>query len=299
MALRLDYLTRETGQNLVRNPLTAIAIVTTVAVSLTMASATLLLSAGVDSAFSKWNNDVSFIVYVNPQATGDQIASLRKDLGASPQVDTFSYLDHAASYTEFKRLFKDDPTIVSTVKPDDLPTSFRVKPSNPNAAVIDQLANQYKVKAGVMRVDFPSEAVRAVQRSFSSLKLFLYTGSIALLIASFMLIFNSIQTAVFARRREIEVMKLVGATNWFIRVPFILEGLIQGVLGAFLSWGALIAFQAAWHSQFNRSNTTPTFFDTIQWTSGDFRLYVILTIVVGALVGSIASFISTTWYLRV
>ncbi len=55
-----------------------------------------------------------------------------------------------------------------------------------------------------------------------------------------MLIFNSIQTAVFARRREIEVMKLVGATNWFIRVPFILEGFIQGLLGALIAWGAVL-----------------------------------------------------------
>jgi cell division transport system permease protein len=298
MALRLDYLTRETGQNLVRNPLTALATITTVAVSLAMLTVTVLLGQGISNAFERWNNDVSFIVYVNPDATQDQISSLRKDLEQSPQVANVSYLDHAQSYDEFKKLFKDDPTIVSTVKPDDLPTSFRVKPSNPDAKVIEQLVDKYKSKPGVRQVDFVADAVRAVQRIAGKLRNFALVGSIALLIASLMLIFNSIQTAVFARRREIEVMKLVGATNWFIRVPFILEGFIQGLLGAIIAWGAVLVFQSVWRGSFT-GKTSATLFDTIQWTSGEFHWAVILMLIVGAAVGSIGAFISTTWYLRV
>jgi cell division transport system permease protein len=298
MALRFDYLVRETGQNLVRNPLTALATVTTVAVSLAMLTVTVLLGQGISNAFERWNNDVSFIVYVNPDATHDQISSLRKDLENSPQVANVSYLDHAQSYDEFKKLFKDDPTIVSTVKPDDLPTSFRVKPSNPDAKVIEQLVDKYKSKPGVRQVDFVADAVRAVQRIAGKLRNFALVGSIALLIASLMLIFNSIQTAVFARRREIEVMKLVGATNWFIRVPFILEGLIQGILGALIGLGAVFVFQSVWRGSFT-GKTSATLFDTIQWTSGEFHWAVALMLIVGAAVGSIGAFISTTWYLRV
>ena len=199
MALRVDYLFRETGQNLVRNPLTALATVTTVAVSLAMLTVTVLLGQGISNAFQRWNNDVSFIVYVNPEATADQISSLKKDLNESPQVADVSYLDHAQSYDEFKKLFKDDPTIVSTVKPADLPTSFRVKPRNPDAKVIEQLVEKYKSKPGVRQVDFVADAVRAVQRIAGKLRNFALVGSIALLIASLMLIFNSIQTAVFAQ----------------------------------------------------------------------------------------------------
>jgi cell division transport system permease protein len=298
MALRVDYLFRETSQNLVRNPLTALATITTVAVSLAMLTVTVLLGQGISNAFERWNNDVSFIVYVNPDATHDQISSLKKDLDQSPQVADVSYLDHAQSYDEFKKLFKDDPTIVSTVKPDDLPTSFRVKPKNPDAKVIEQLVDKYKSKPGVRQVDFVADAVRAVQRIAGKLRNFALVGSIALLIASLMLIFNSIQTAVFARRREIEVMKLVGATNWFIRIPFILEGFIQGILGAIIAWGAVLVFQSVWRGSFT-GKTSATLFDTIQWTSGEFKLSVILMLVVGAAVGSIGAFISTTWYLRV
>src|SRR5690349_8367484 len=111
MALRIDYLARETGQNMVRNPLTTIATITTVAVSLAMLAVTLLLTQGISNAFERWNNDVSFIVYVNPDADAAQVTSLEKDLTDSPQVDSVDYLDHDESYAEFKKLFEDDPTI--------------------------------------------------------------------------------------------------------------------------------------------------------------------------------------------
>ena len=84
MALRLDYLARETGQNLVRNPLTTIATVTTVAVSLAMLTVTVLLGQGISNAFERWNNDVSFILYVNPDADQAQVDSLQKDLDGQP-----------------------------------------------------------------------------------------------------------------------------------------------------------------------------------------------------------------------
>jgi cell division transport system permease protein len=93
-------------------------------------------------------------------------------------------------------------------------------------------------------------------------------------------------------------MKLVGATNWFIRIPFILEGFIQGVLGAVIAWGAVTVFQSVWRGSFT-GKTSATLFDTIQWTSGEFKWSVVLMLLVGAAVGSIGAFISTTWYLRV
>ncbi len=298
MALRFDYLARETGQNMVRNPLTTIATVTTVAVSLAMLTVTVLLGQGISNAFEKWNNDVSFIVYVNPDADEAQVSSLEKDLTGSPQVDEVDYLDHEESYTQFKKLFQDDPTIVDTVKPEDLPTSFRVKPKDSDAKVIEQLVNTYKAKPGVYQVDFVADAVRAVQRIAGKLQAFALVGVIALLIASLMLIFNSIQTAVFARRREIEVMKLVGATNWFIRVPFILEGLLQGLIGSGVAYGIAWIFRKVWFDSFS-GKATATLFDTIRWTNGQFNTVTLIMVGIGALVGSVGAFISTTWYLRI
>ena len=239
MALRIDYLAKETGQNLVRNPLLSTATVLTVWVSLGMLAVTVLMGFGIDNAFGRWNNDVSFIVYLNPDAPQDVIDKIGRELRASPQVDSASYVDDQQTYELFRRLFPDDPTLLGTVKPGDLPTSYRVKPKNPNAQAVKALGDSFRAKPGVYQVDFPEDLVKAVQRGASKLRTAALVGAIALLVASTLMIFVAIQTAVFARRREIEVMKLVGATNWFIRIPFMLEGLVQGLIGGLLAIGAV------------------------------------------------------------
>ncbi len=298
MALRVDYLARETGQNFVRNPLPTIAAVTTVCVALTMVVVAFLARIGISTAFERWNNDVSFIVYLFPDASGDQVGSLTKDMKESPQVDTWSYLDHPKSYEAFKKLFPDDPTIVETVKASDLPTSFRVKPKNPDAKVVEGLADKFRAKPGVYRVEFVAESVRAVQRVGGKIQLFLLAGSIVLAGASVLLIFNTVQTAIFGRRREIEVMKLVGATNWYIRVPFIMEGLLQGLLGSGFACLFAWLFSYLWRGSFAPPKAA-TLFDNIRWTSGQFQSTVIVVSIVGTLVSAVVAFISTTWYLRV
>src|SRR6201995_3545067 len=112
MALRVDYLARETGQNLVRNPLPTIAAVTTVGVALTMLAVSLLARSGIDNAFAQWNNDVSFIVYMNADAKPAQIDALRKELDESPQIAQITYLNNSQSFAQAKRLFSDEPELL-------------------------------------------------------------------------------------------------------------------------------------------------------------------------------------------
>ena len=294
---RIYYVLRETWQNLVRNPLPSIAIVTTVAVSLTMLAVTLLSTQGVSNAFQRWNDDVSFIVYMNPDADQEQIDRIGEELNESPQVQSIEYLDAQASFEEFQKIF-DDPTITDTVTPEDLPTSYRVQPENPDADVVEGLVHSFEAKAGVYKVDFVTDAVRAVQNISARIRFFLLAGSFVLLFASLLLIFNSIQTAVYARRREIEVQKLVGATNWYIRLPFVLEGLIQGLAGSLVALGFGFVFQKVWKESVS-GETSVTLFENITWEPSEFNLTMILIFIIGSLVGSVGALISTTWYLKV
>ena len=298
MAIRLDYLARETGQNLVRNWLLSIATVLIVTVSLTMLGITVLLGYyGLDNAFVRWNNDVSFIVYMNADASPEQIDSIAKDLDTSKQVDEVEYYDADKSYELYKRLFEqDDPKMLGALEATDLPTSFRVKPSNPDAAVVKEMANSYAPKTGVYSVDFPDEQVRQVQRAALKIRLWLLLGVVALLAASVVLIFIAIQTAVFSRRREIEVMRLVGATNWFIRIPFIIEGIIQGLIGGALATSFTWALGVAWKSA--GSSLEDSLLSKFIWTGDQQRMTFILLLGLGSVVGAVGSFVSTLWYLR-
>ena len=182
-------------------------------------------------------------VFLNSDATQQQIDAVRQDLADSPEVERTTYVDQQASYEEFKQLFADQPELVSSVKPEDLPPSFRVVPVDKQAQVVEELGNQFKGKPGVKSIAFASATIRAVQQLTSRLSFGIVVVAGILLLAAGLLILNTIRMAMFARRREIEVMKLVGATNWFIRVPFMLEGLVQGVVGAAVAIGALALFK--------------------------------------------------------
>ena len=113
-----------------------------------------------------------------------------------------------------------------------LPPSFRVAPETKDPEVVKALGETFKTKPGVYEVVFAFEVVKAIQETFNKIGVRFLLAAGLLLLAAGLLILNTIRVAMFARRREIEVMKLVGATNWFIRVPFIVEGIIQTLIGA-------------------------------------------------------------------
>ena len=139
---------------------------------------------------------------------------------------------------------------------------------------------------GVLRVEYAEEYARQVQRSLTTLNSWVRIFGIALIFVSVLLIFNTIRTAVFARRREIEVMRLVGASNWFIRLPFMTEGMVQGILGAVAAAGLTWGFDALWKANFV-NQVSFELLNQIKWTSGDLWTSVLMILLVGALTGAI------------
>ena len=138
-----------------------------------------------------------------------------------------------------------------------LPTSFRVVPVNPEIASITALRNQYQDDAGVFEVVSADETIRRMQRLLGFLSGMCVAIAVAGAIAAIVLIFNTIRMAMFARRREIEVMKLVGASNWFIRIPFMLEGLIQGLVGSLGAVVSIYIFNSLAHRPAERGGSRP------------------------------------------
>ena len=298
MAVRLDYVLKETGSNLVRNLTLTFAAVLTVAVSLAMVAASYLIGAGINNSFLGLRSDVQLFIYMNPGATQDQIDSITKELKDSPQVKEFEFYNRDKSFDEFKRLFKEQPDLIATIKPEDLPQSFRIRPSSTDAEVVASLGDAFQSKPGVLRVEYAAEYAKQVQRSVRTLNTWVLIVGAVLICASILLIFNTIRTAVFARRREIEVMRLVGASNWFIRLPFIVEGLFHGLLGALLAALGAWGFDALWKRNFV-NQVAFELLNQIRWDSGELWMAIGIIFAVGALTGAIGSGIAVSRFLKV
>src|SRR3954454_22226812 len=296
MALRPDYVIRETATNLKRNLTLTFATVVTIAIALTLVGASLLMKQGVTHSNVRFRGDVQTIVYMKSDASPDQIDAVKRALDASPHVKSTRYLNHDEANAEFKLIFADEPAIRDSLTPAETPTSYKVQVKDASFEVVQSLQDYFKTLPGVHEVIAPTDTVKKQEDSFAKFSNFSLLFAAIVGATSLVLIVNSIRIAMFARRREIEVMKLVGATNWFIRIPFMAEGLVQGILGSAAGIG-IVAGLRAW--------LLPTLVDGGGiWTDfhvnlSDVQGTSIVLIIAGALVGIFGSAVAATRFLDV
>ena len=223
-----------------------VAGVITVAVSLCVLGGSLLLTRLVDHGTQRWQNGVEFIIFMDPKAPSTQTTAVQSQLKRDHEVRSFKYLSHQDAYNDFKRLQgSQGAELVDTITPADLPESFLVAPVK--ASLAKQVSVQYRNLPGVQSIDTADKAVKDLLTTSKWIRFGFLAIFLALLFASLFLIVNTIRLATYARRREIEVMKLVGASNWFVRVPFMLEGMVQGVAGAAIGAVAVLGAPTGAH----------------------------------------------------
>lgn len=301
MIARIAYAFREMWASFRRNlTLTAAAILTS-AIALLLVGTTLLIQRAFENLLVQWKGDVAMIVFVRSDATPEQIALIDESLRSAPtiiNVDKLQYLDKTQTYEEAKRIFAGDPVTLSLLTPENIPSEFKVVPITQDPALVRSLSEQYRSLPGVEDVALAEDEFEVISTLSKFVRTVTLVMSLVLLVVAVGLIWNTIRTAMFARRREIEVMKLVGATNWFIRVPFMLEGLLQGLIGAVVSCGGLWALNSAWTS--GVAGFKPgTGISSLVVPSGYLSGVMVVILIIGALAGAIGSAIAASRFLDV
>jgi cell division transport system permease protein len=243
MALKIDYVLGETISNFRRNFWMATAAILTVAVSLSLVGGALLVRQGVTKATVQWRGGAELSIFMKPDATQQQIDAVGAELKNLPEVKSFNFIDKPAAYKEAQTLFASQPDTLSSLSVDTMPTSYRVVPTKTES--IESIGNRLKPRPGVSTVAYAKDAIQTMVTVTRVLQIGLLIVAMVLLASAMLLILNAIRIAIFARRREVSVMKLVGATNWFIRIPFMLEGLLQGLIGALFAFGLVLAARQA------------------------------------------------------
>jgi cell division transport system permease protein len=228
MPVSAGYVAREATTNLWRNRLMTVAAVLTVAVSLALVGSALLLKQGATKATVTWQQGVNVIVWVQPTASQTQNAAIGTELGQNPLIKRCVTRSQAFDYSEAKTVLPVEE--VNATQQSDYPSSFRCVLFNPSEA--GAIKQQFIGKPGVRYVQFEAQQIRTMENVIHVLQWVFFAVAVILMLSAAVLILNTIRMAIFARRREVSVMKLVGATNWFIRLPFMAEGLIQGLLGS-------------------------------------------------------------------
>ncbi|MHB8439514.1 MAG: cell division protein FtsX [Acidimicrobiales bacterium] len=280
MAVSLDYVARETASNLWRNRLMTVAAVLTVAVSLFLVGSAFLMRQGVQHATTQWQRGVNVLVFLNPGTNMDQVHSVKHELVQLPYVQSCAYYSQQYDYTEAVRLLPADESQALTL--DTTPSSLRCVLQNPNEA--QAVVQQFRGNPVVASVNYPGQAIHSMEEWTRWLQIGFLVLAVILLLSASVLILNTIRLAIFARRREVSVMKLVGATNWFIRVPFMTEGLVQGAFGALVA----VLLVSGLHWMLDSVVHSGILFQ-MRTTTGDLILTNVLVALVGVAVGTLGS----------
>src|SRR3984885_2812260 len=272
-----------------------IAAVLTVAVSLSLVGAALLLRQGSANATGTLERGTQVTVWMEPNANAQEIAAVKTELSQLNYVaQPCAYWNKARNFSEARRLLPSDVFQATTEA--EMPTSYWCTPIALTDAA--QVVHTFTGTAGVLSVTEPQQTIHNEETVINVSKWVFLAIAIVLIVSAGVLILNTIRMAIFARRREVSVMKLVGATNWFIRVPFMTEGLLQGLLGSLLAAGVgwiLYALINTWGGGRTSSNV----FTTIQTSTSQMIVTNVVVIVVGGLIGTIGSAIAIRRFLDV
>jgi cell division transport system permease protein len=245
MSGRFKLLVGEAWRSLGANLSTTVAATMTVLISMFMLGLFVAFGTWMDSWSTHVKKELLVKIYFKPHATTEQKNVLARTLAQSPLVapNGVKYVSKQQALAYMNRHYHD---LVVGLPFNPLPDSLEVTPKHGNE--IDQLYESIvkpHLPPGVNSVNDAKQKSHAILRVAHYIDVFFILAALVLLIASVLLIANTIRLSIFSRRREIEVMKLVGATNWFVRGPFMLEGVFCGLAGALLAIFFLVIGKAA------------------------------------------------------
>ncbi|MEU2613354.1 permease-like cell division protein FtsX [Micromonospora sp. NPDC007271] len=237
--MRMKYVLSEVLVGLWRNVTMSIAMIITMTVSLFLLGFGGLLYQKVGDMKDLYYEHVEVSIFLKTDVNDQQRNDLKAKLDSDPLIKGVTYVDKQQAYERFQKMYADAPDLVNAVKPDQLPESFRLTLNNPEQ--YKNIYDEYKASEGVDEIVDQSkllDKVFGVLTGIQNITLFI---SVVMAAAALLLVANTIQVAAYSKRREVAVMKLVGASNWFIQAPFVLEAVVAGLIGAILALGWLVA----------------------------------------------------------
>ncbi len=297
--MRLGFFLREALRSMRRNAAPSFAALATVVVTMLVLGVFIPIVQATNGAANTVRQRVMVDVYMRSDATAAQETRVRSEILALPHVGSVEFVSKQAAYAQQE---KQDPAAYQLLAANPLPDTYHVIPDNP-ANVL--LVHQELTPSGPGGTPHPIDgAIQTVSNKKSDTKKILEVTNLVtitaavltvlLILASVLLIANTIRLSLYARRREVEVMKLVGATDWFIRWPFVIEGTVVGAVGALLAIVVLGVTKVALLDPLANNWTLIAAPRTIAFTG-----LVAILLCAGVLVSALGSGLSLRRFLRV
>lgn len=275
--MRFSWFFVEAVKSMIRNGLMTFASILTIGLSLFIVGLFTFALVTINQTLGSFEKQLEIEVFLKDDASPQTIQELQDRINSWEEVETVSYISKEEAIQRFKERYKDHPELIENISGNPLPASFVIRLKDPQ--MVEEVAKRFDGNPAVEDVEYGQKYVK---RLFEVLRVIRFSGFafiMLLALVSIILISITIRLAIFARRQEISIMRLVGASNWFIRLPFIIEGCLQGILGSFLAAAGVYAV---------RVTVLESLRSQILWLPLNFSMTLFWQISFGLLVGGLA-----------
>jgi len=302
--MRAQFVLQEVWTGLRRNLTMTIALIVVVAISLSLLGTGLLFVKQVNNTRTYWQGKVQLSIYlctttsVSPQchqngpATPAEKAQIQSDLKALPQVQRVFYESQAQAYQHFKQDFSRQPSFTNLVTKSEIPDSFQVKLRNAQTD-FNIVAGTVQGRPGVDQIVNDSSLLAKFYKLLDGARNGVVIIAIVLIIAAILLVANTIRLSAFNRRRETSIMRLVGASNFYVQLPFLVEGVLAGLFGWLIAAFLLVAVKSL------GLDTLQQYFPyNVTLSATDLIEVIAFAMVMGVVLCGVTSFFTLRRYLR-
>jgi len=292
---RISFFLKEAFGSLRRNYFMTIAALVTVFLSIVVLGGVLVFVYTTDALLKEVEEKVEITVYLktDPDPEPDQIKVMQAEIMSWPEVKSSVFVSKEDALDRLREEFKDNQEILDNLTGNPLPASFEIALVDPQ--MVDAVAIRFEGDPIVDEVRYGKELADKLFTFTAQARNFMLIFIVLLGIVAILLISNTIRLSIFARKREVEIMKLVGATNWFIRWPFLIEGVTVGFLGALAATVVVLVLNSVLVSRI--SDSMP--FMAVPLDAVPNVMVTIMLLAVGVVIGAVGSGIGLRRFLKV
>jgi cell division transport system permease protein len=305
--MRAQFVLSEIGVGLRRNLTMTFAVIISVALSLALTGGALLANKQVDSMKGFWYDKVQVTLYMcnkgdaattpscaKGAVTDDQKAQIKADLQKLPIVEKVYYEDSEQAYKHYQEQFKNSP-LASSITPDQMQENYRVKLKDPTKFTI--VASAFAGRPGIQSVEDQRKVLQNLFDLLNGMTNVAWVVLAFMLTVAMLLIVNTVRVSAFSRRRETGIMRLVGASSFYIQMPFIMEAAFAGLVGAGLACGMLLGGRSFMIDTGLKLQDKIPLVSFLGWDSVVAVLPLVLLI--GVVMPAVAAFVALRRYLKV
>ena len=281
---KFSYVLKNTLVNMRRTPLLVFATIIAVLISSFLVFTTLSARSIVQNNTLRWQNGIHVVVFLDDRVTTTAHKQLQTSLESYPEVRTVDYFSKPEAEEEFKNLFRDQPELLAEVDYEILPASLRVNLNDPSN--YELITERLEGNPAVKEIRSSGEAIERLLSLTDTLVISASAFALLIGFAAFILIINTLRLAAYSKKKEIKIMRLIGASSTYIRLPFIIEAVIESLIGTSIAVGfgwALIEYSKS-------SIVADSIFDIT--ISDDYLIFLTISLLMFSIIfGLFASFV--------